>query len=186
MCLICLSTAFAAASVSILACTSTTTLQGVNATDAAPTDTGETDCTTDPLAEMYAANMQQVGAAGALNFALVKSLSLSPQCQMVEGPPTLGSNTWIIKVLDKTGAPVTNATFPAMSNWPAGWPVGVYPYMPHHGHGSSAWPTITDNQDGTYTIDNVYLFMGGLWQITINAKSATSTDSAVFGFCVQG
>jgi hypothetical protein len=183
-----ISTAFAAVCATALACSSKTegTQQGGNATDAAPSDTGIVDCTTDPLAETYSPSMEQAGAGGALKFVLLKSLSVSAQGQMVDGPPALGSNTWILKVLDKSGAPATGAMFPPQSSWPAGWPVGVYPFMPHHGHGSSAWPTVTNNMDGTYTIDNVYLYMAGLWQVTINATSGGQTDSAVFGFCVQG
>jgi hypothetical protein len=159
----------------------------VNGTDAAPDDSGVVDCTTDPLAETYAPNMQQSGKGG-LKFVLVKVMNPTEQGTMVEGPPAVGTNTWTLKLLDQSGAPITNATFPpgTIAPWPAAWPVGVYPYMPKHGHGSSAWPMITNNMDGTYTIDNVYLFMAGLWQININVKAGTQADSTVFGFCVQG
>ena len=64
--------------------------------------------------------------------------------------------------------------------------MGVLPYMPHHGHPSSSRPTVTDNKDGTYTIDDVYFMMGGLWQVTLNANWGSQTDSAVFGFCIPG
>jgi hypothetical protein len=183
-----LAMAFATVCSGAIACSSTSAAPptGGNATDASPTDTGVEDCSTDPLALSYAPNMQQAGKAGALKFVLVKSSNVSEQGQMVDGAPVVGTNTWVIKVLDQNGAPVTGAMFPPESGWPAGWPVGVYPYMPHHGHGSSSWPMVTDNMDGTYTIANLYLFMAGLWQVTINTKSGTSTDSAVFGFCVQG
>jgi hypothetical protein len=184
-----LSMAFATVCAGVVACSSTRSPSdptGGNATDAQPPDTGVTDCSTDPLAETYASNMEQAGMAGNFKFVLVKSTSLSQQGTTVEGAPVVGTNTWTIKILDKNGAPVVGATFPPESSWPAGWPIGVYPYMPHHGHGSTSHPTVTDNMDGTYTIGGVYLFMAGLWQITINTKSGTWADSAVFGFCVQG
>jgi hypothetical protein len=130
--------------------------------------------------------MAQAGMGGVFKFVLVKNTNTSLQGTTVEAPPSIGANTWLIKILDKNGAPVTGAMFPPESGWPIGWPVGVYPYMPHHAHGTSAYPAITNNMDGTYTIDNVYLFMAGLWQVTINAKSGTQADSGVFGFCVQG
>jgi hypothetical protein len=195
--------ALATVSATALACSSTKPGQEQNSSgssgsgsgssgsgDSGSSDTGLldglVDCTTDPLAETYVSNMQQAGTGGTFKFVLVKSMSLSAQGQMVEAPPVLNGNTWIIKLLDKNGAAVTDAIFPPESSWPAGWPVGVYPFMPHHGHGSSAWPTVTNNMDGTYTIDNIYLYMAGLWTITLNAKSGTWTDSAVFGFCIQG
>jgi hypothetical protein len=183
-----LSVAFATVCAGAIACSSTSEgpPTGGNATEASPTDTGVEDCSTDPLALTYAANMQQAGTAGAFKFVLVKSSSVGDQGQTVDGPPVQGTDTWVIKILDKQGAPVIGAAFPTESGWPTNWPVGVYPFMPHHGHGSSLWPMVTDNMDGTYTIDNLYLFMAGLWQVTINAKSGTQTDSAVFGFCVQG
>ncbi len=165
---------------------------GGNQTDAAPGDGGFTGCNTDPLAQTYAPDMVQKGAAGDLSFQLVSVMVPNEQGVMMAGPPSQGSNQWTIKVLDKSGAPVTNATFPTPTVVPVGCPLapsgwgGVYACMPHHGHGSTAQPMITPNADGTYTIDDVYLFMAGLWTVVINAKAGTVTDSATFGFCVDG
>ena len=89
-------------------------------------------------------------------------------------PPGVNYNTWVIKVLDSTGQPVTDATFPLIKTW-----------MPLHGHPSSIVPTATNNGDGTYTL-KVYLFMPGLWQITPHVQTGSTTDSAVFTFCVGG
>jgi hypothetical protein len=173
-----------------LACSSTTAAPatGGNATDAAPGDGNVVNCTTDPLAHAYAPNMKVQGASGAFQFEIVQVYVENQQGEQVTAPPTLGINRWIIRVLDQSGTPLTGLSFPPETTtpWPATWPVGVLPYMPHHGHPSSSWPSIMGNADGTYTIDNVDLYMPGLWQVTINAKSSAQTDSGVFGFCIQG
>jgi hypothetical protein len=112
-----------------------------------------------------APGLTKPGAAGALTFAVVSAAPV---------PPGVNYNTWVIKVLDSTGQPVTDATFPLIKTW-----------MPLHGHPSSIVPTSTNNGDGTYTL-KVYLFMPGLWQITPHVQTGSTTDSAVFTFCVGG
>jgi hypothetical protein len=166
---------------------------GGNQTDAAPGDGGFTGCTTDPLALTYASNMVQHGAAGNLSFQLVSVMVPNEQGVMTAAPPSVGSNRWVIKVLDKSGAPVTGATFPLPTvvpvgcpQVPGGWPVGVYACMPHHGHATTSYPSLTPNGDGTYTIDGLYLYMVGLWEVVISAKAGTTTDSVNFGFCIDG
>ena len=57
--------------------------------------------------------------------------------------------------------------------------------MPLMGHGTSA-PAIVANGDGTFNVSNVYLFMAGLWQISMTAKNGTQVDSGSFFFCVAG
>jgi hypothetical protein len=57
--------------------------------------------------------------------------------------------------------------------------------MPHHGHGTSQ-PSLTPNADGTYTIDGLYLYMVGLWEVVLSAKAGAVTDTATFAFCVDG
>ncbi len=109
--------------------------------------------------------LTKVGSGGALTFRVV---SADP------APPGLDYNTWVVKLTDSTGAPVTNATFPQIKTW-----------MPLHGHPSSIVPTSASNGDGTYTI-KLYLFMPGLWQITPTAQAGSTTDQVVFTFCVGG
>jgi hypothetical protein len=89
-------------------------------------------------------------------------------------PAGVGWNTWVVKVLDANGKPVTNATFP-----------NIETYMPLHGHMGSVVPTWTSNGDGTYTI-KLYLFMPGVWRITPTVKTGTTTDKAAFNFCAGG
>jgi hypothetical protein len=127
-------------------------------------DAGVVGCETNPKAEVYAAGMKQSGDGSKLSFVLVSS---DP------GPPLRGTNTWKVKVLDTAGQPVTGAT------------LTVTPFMPEHGHGSQVVPTVTAEGD-QYEITNLYLFMPGLWQITVKAVSGGTTDSAAFTFCVAG
>jgi hypothetical protein len=127
-------------------------------------DDGTINCATDPRAMTYTANMQQAGHMGALSFVLSSS---DP------APPTKGNNTWNVKLLDHAGSPVMGAT------------IDVVPFMPDHGHGTSVTPVVTPEADH-YKIDPLYLFMHGLWNVTLTATSGAVTDTAVFTFCIQG
>jgi hypothetical protein len=44
---------------------------------------------------------------------------------------------------------------------------------------------ITESSSG-YQIAPLYLFMGGIWQVTIQATSGAQSDSTVFSFCIDG
>jgi hypothetical protein len=160
----------------------------MNGTDAAPSDADVVDCSMDHLAEAYSPGMKAMGMSGDFQVQLVSVYVENAQGQQVQQPPAKGLNRWIVKVLDKSGNPVSGVTFPpeTVTPWPSGWPIGVLPYMPYHGHAASTWPTMTDNMDGTFTIDGVNLFMAGVWQVTFHVKANSQTDSAVFGFCVPG
>jgi hypothetical protein len=57
--------------------------------------------------------------------------------------------------------------------------------MPLMSHGTSS-PTIAPNGDGSFNVSGVYLFMAGLWQITVVAKNGAQQDTASFYFCVAG
>jgi hypothetical protein len=140
---------------------------GDGGSDAPDADTGPDagiGCKNDPRGEQYSANMAHVGSAGMFKFVLVAS---DP------APPVKGNNSWTVKLLDPDGQPVTGAT------------LTTTPFMPDHGHGTSAIPVTTPAADG-YTIAPLYLFMPGLWQVTIHATSGAVSDQAVFNFCIQG
>jgi hypothetical protein len=134
--------------------------------DAAVPDGDVVGCQTDPRDDTYAPNLAKAGASGNFQFVLV---SANP------GPPAIDNNTWVVQLLDSSGTPVPGATF-----------TSIKPWMPDHGHGSSAVPADTDNHDGTYTIQPLYFFMAGLWQVTLAVQANGKTDSAIFSFCVQG
>ncbi len=118
----------------------------------------------DPRAQAYAPDMQVAGSGGVYTFVLVSS---------TPAPPADENNVFVVKLLDASGQPVTGATMTAT------------PTMPQMSHGTSK-VTVTDNGDGTYTLQPLYLFMAGLWQVALTAQSGSSKDHASFFFCVAG
>jgi hypothetical protein len=136
------------------------------ASDGASGDSALVGCQDDPRADTYAANLTKPGKAGLFQFVLV---SATP------APPALNNNSWVVRVLDAHGNPLPNVSI-----------LSVSAYMPDHGHPSTATPMATTNADGSFTIAPLYLFMAGLWQITIAAQSGSQSDSVVFSFCVAG
>ncbi len=161
--LVALGIALAALSFGVAACSS-------NSASPAPEDSGVADTGSvvgcdSPNEEMYSPNMQQAGASSVFTFVLVSS---DP------APPANDTNTWVIKLLDASGQPVTDATFPS-----------VVPTMPTMTHGTTP-VKVTSNGDGTYTFTPLYFFMAGLWQVAINASSGSQKDTTSFYFCVAG
>lgn len=72
-------------------------------------------------------------------------------------PPVVGENTLHIRVEDLNGLPQTGAV------------VIVDPQMPAMGHGSSAEPVVTeDDEPGDYTASPVTFTMPGEWEVTID------------------
>jgi hypothetical protein len=125
--------------------------------DAGPTVT----CQQDPRVDTYVANLTKASASGQLKVTLVSS---DP------APPLRGTNTWSVKVADGSGNPVANAN------------LTVTPFMPDHNHGTSVSPSATAKGDGTYEISSLFLFMPGVWKVTI----ANGSESVDFFFCVAG
>lgn len=123
-------------------------------------------CMNDMRAMTYTADLVlPMSVTSNLKFELVNSMP---------GPPIKGTNTWMLKLLDKNSQPVTGAT------------LKVTPFMPDHGHGTSVVPTITPVGD-SYQISNLYLFMAGLWMVTIEVDaSSAGADTGVFYFCIPG
>lgn len=120
--------------------------------------------------DTYTANLTKKGANG-YSFTLVQA---SP------APPAQYANVWTLKVVDASGA------IPGASQ------IALEPYMPLMGHGSDQVPTISANPDGSFTVNDVYLFMQGLWQVTVKVSSASPSDggaalldSAVYKFCID-
>ncbi len=149
----------------LASCSAANDTPGASSTGA---DAGGTviGCANDPRADTYGPGMSKVGSVKALTFVLVAA---SP------APPAINGNTWTLKVVDATGSPVPNATFPTIRTW-----------MPDHGHGSPETPMATANGDGTYSVQPLDLFMNGLWQITFSAQAGAVSYSATFSFCLGG
>jgi hypothetical protein len=80
-------------------------------------------------------------------------------------PPARGIFTGQFEVTDQNGAPVTGLT------------IEVTPWMPDMGHGSTL-PTVSEVGDGKYLLEEVNLFMPGLWELrtTITGKATTTAD----------
>jgi hypothetical protein len=131
---------------------------------AAKADAGY-DCSLDDRGETFTAGMSKTGDAG-YQFALMDALP---------SPPDKGNNTWTVEVRDPNGDPVVDLD------------LAVKPFMPDHGHGSPTTPVITATGDGVFSVDPVYMFMPGLWEMTLSVKDTDATlDTAVFRFCVDG
>lgn len=150
--------------------------------DAALPDAGEPDadepdadapdakpslCDTETRDDDYVAGMLKVGDNGYT----VSLVSSDP------GPPDMGDNTWMVKVLAPGGAPMDAVELDAL------------PLMPDHGHGSSMTPIVTPSgADGLYEIAPVHLQMSGYWTIRIkivDPVSAEELDRVTYGFCVS-
>jgi hypothetical protein len=88
--------------------------------------------------------------------------------------PTRGINALRLVVTKAAdGSPATGLSF------------DVVPWMPAMGHGSSVKPTLrAGGEPGVYTIDDVNLFMPGLWEIRATI-SGSSSDHATASFEIQ-
>ena len=152
---------FLAAALVLCACTSSD--GGATSSDSAtPADAGPTvTCQNDSRVDTYVANLTKTSSSGQMKVTLVAS---DP------APPVRGNNTWSVKVTDGAGGAVNGAS------------LAVTPFMPDHGHGTSVKAAINAKGDGVYEITPLYLFMPGVWKITI----ANGTDSVDFFFCVAG
>jgi hypothetical protein len=124
----------------------------------------QVSCVGDARVDHYAVNLQKVTAQGTR----VTLQSSDP------GPPVKGSNTWTIAITDAASAAVEGAT------------VNVTPFMPDHGHGTSAKPVVTAQPGGIYSASPVYLFMPGVWRVSVSVKIGDITEVVSFYFCIEG
>jgi YtkA-like len=141
---------------------------GGGTSTAATTGTGmASPCAKDSRATPYAVGVQAKATDTKLT---VHFMDADP------APPDKGLNTWTVQLLDGQGKPVNGAT------------IVTKPYMPDHGHASPTKPPFKPKgMDGSYEIDEVNLFMPGLWQITFDVSAPGGVaDSAVIDFCVDG
>lgn len=142
----------------------------------AGTDEGDDNlpsCEEDVRDEAYVAGINKSGAAGYT----LRLMDSNP------APPSKGDNIWSLDLTDPAGATA------------AGLGLSLRAFMPDHGHGSPVKPEVTDNGDGTYTIDPVNLFMPGYWEVSLTVVDLGATespdddidlDSVMFKFCVEG
>ena len=88
--------------------------------------------------------------------------------------PAKGDNDWRIQVLDATDTALD------------GLQIGVTPWMPDHGHGTTVKTVVSEVEGATgeYTLSPVNLWMPGLWTVTLNIND--SADEVVFATCIEG
>ncbi len=130
---------------------------------------GDVSCSDDARVDTYTAKLVKPGDNGVLAFELTES---DP------APPAKGANTWTLTITDAGGA--------AMSGT-----LAVELFMPDHGHGTSVPPVVSfDAASGSYTVKPVYLFMPGVWRITLDYYADPAdekpVDAATFYFCIEG
>jgi len=87
-------------------------------------------------------------------------------------PPAVGTDTFVLTVTNASdGTPRDGLT------------IGVVPWMPSMGHGTSA-PTVTPLGNGQYRLTDVYLFMPGTWELKTTFSGPVS-DHAEPEFEIQ-
>jgi hypothetical protein len=84
-------------------------------------------------------------------------------------PPAIGTDASQLTFRDANGAQLTGLT------------VGVVPWMPAHGHGTSVDPTVTETAPGTFLATPLYLFMPGSWELRMTING-TVDDTAKAAF----
>jgi len=100
------------------------------------------------------------------NGTWVVSIETSPQ------PPRKGSVDVTYRITDGAGAPAD------------GLGLDVLPWMPAHGHGTSAAALVTPQGDGRYLATPVYLYMAGHWELRTTIQGSDVTDTVVPAFDV--
>jgi len=74
-------------------------------------------------------------------------------------------HTWVLTLTDADGDIVSDAT------------VTLDGGMPEHAHGFPTEPTVTNNEDGTYSVDGVKFQMGGWWQFDFTISGSAGSDT---------
>ena len=126
------------------------------------------DCSTVTGVDTFHVGLEKPGANGQLDF---KMMSVSP------APPARNDNTWIVQI-DAMASGVAGAPMDGLS-------LTVSPFMPAHQHGSPKPVVVTPTGNpGEYQLSPVFLWMPGVWQTTIQATQGSTSDSAVYTFCI--
>jgi len=120
-------------------------------------------CSGDSRVAPFATGMQAKSVSGRLVAEIVSAAPSPPE----RGAGDAGINTWTMR-LSLDGAPLQGA-------------VSAKAFMPDHAHSSPKVPVVTANGDGTHTLSNLFLFMAGVWEITLTAGN----ESATITICVN-
>jgi hypothetical protein len=128
-------------------------------------DADDFDCSA-TSADTYVAGLEKVGAAG-VKVRLMES---------VPAPPAKGDNAWLLEIVGPGDDPLDDLD------------LTVVPWMPEHGHGTPKRPVIAPAAgDGRYQVDDVNLWMPGVWEITVTVDADGGlTDDVLYRFCIEG
>jgi hypothetical protein len=127
-------------------------------------------CSADPRVDTYSGEIDKAGELGVLSF---RFFDLDPT------PPAKGLNTFHVEVTSREGEIISGQL-----------QVGLR--MPDHGHGTSVEPIISAGvAPGNYTVQQLFLFMPGIWRLDFEVLAAPGEDAAlldsvVLHFCVEG
>lgn len=86
--------------------------------------------------------------------------------------PSLGDNSWLVRVSNAEADPVNDATL-SFSLW-----------MPEHAHGSLKTVLVEALANGRYRVEPLSFHMPGIWEITLRIDTDTDDDQLLFETCV--
>jgi hypothetical protein len=129
-------------------------------------DADDFDCAATD-ADTYVVGLEKTGALGQI---VVRLLESTP------APPSKDDNDWLVEIVSPTDAPLDDLE------------VSAVPFMPDHGHGTPKRTKISPaGEPGRYLIEEVNLWMPGIWEVTIEAKDGADLDDfVVYTFCIEG
>lgn len=122
-------------------------------------------CARDSRVKPFATGMEAKSTSGKLVAQILDASPSPPQ----RGGGDAGVNEWTLKLTSDGQAPDAKA-------------VTVSTLMPDHGHGSPRVPVLTANGDGTYALSDIFLFMAGVWEISLQTSPQ---ETATFTICVD-
>lgn len=89
-------------------------------------------------------------------------------------PPAINQmHSWMVRLQDSVGSPVTGATLTVDGG------------MPQHGHGLPTRPRVTrEVESGTYLVEGMKFSMPGWWDIRFDIQSPQGQDKVTFNTVV--
>lgn len=137
-------------------------------------------CTEEVRAAPYQPGMSVTSRDGRFVVKVLDSTWTDAAGKVTSQPPAKGTNVWTLEVDDvATSQPVD------------GLKIVATPRMPDHRHGTRT-VAVTPAGVGLYTLNPLYLYMVGYWEITLDltdapgSPTALAPDSAMFHLCVSG
>lgn len=109
------------------------------------------------------------GGAGETLFRPSVGERFRVRLEPTDGAFMTGMNSAYLLLEDPDGARLAGAT------------VEVIPWMPLHGHGINARPTVTDQGSGAYRVENLDLPMAGMWELRMTIRRGDVEDEFRYG-----